>query len=42
MISGHYDPSFAARKTTTFASNTLNNVEKHLSDVYILNEEGDK
>jgi hypothetical protein len=41
MILGHYNPGFAARKTTVFASNTLNNAKKHLQDYYILDEEGD-
>jgi hypothetical protein len=41
MILGHHDPVFAAQKTTIFASNTLNNVEKHLHDVHILDEGGD-
>jgi hypothetical protein len=33
--------AFRRNKTWTFAGNTLNNVEKHLKEVYMLDEGGD-
>ena len=38
---GHHDIAFRHNKTYTFYTNTLNNVEKHLKEVYILDQGGD-
>jgi hAT family C-terminal dimerisation region len=38
---GHHDIAFRRNKTYTFHANTLNNVEKHLEEVHILDQGGD-